>query len=57
MGVLVLTVLLSLVLVAVFVFLFLGTRREDGFGGVERHSLLPFDEDDDDAPPDSDESR
>jgi cbb3-type cytochrome oxidase subunit 3 len=49
MGVLVLTVLLSLVLVAIFIFLFLGTRKEDGFGGAERHSLLPFD-DEDEAP-------
>lgn len=41
-----LTILISLVLVAIFVMLYLATRREDGFGGAERHSLLPFHEED-----------
>ncbi|MFP4541603.1 MAG: hypothetical protein ACLFR7_08230 [Opitutales bacterium] len=41
-----LTILISLVLVAVFILLYLASRREDGFGGAERHSLLPLDEED-----------
>lgn len=45
MEVLLLTVLLSLVLVGIFLFLFLASRREDGFGGPERQSLLPLEED------------
>jgi hypothetical protein len=46
MKVLILTVLLSLVLVSLFLTLFVTSRREGSFGGPERDSLLPFDEDD-----------
>lgn len=45
MKVLLLTVLLSLVLVGIFLFLFLASRREDVFGGPERQSLLPLEDD------------
>ena len=53
MRVLVLTVLLSLILVAVFLVLFLAGRRQDGFGGAERQSLLPL-EDENEEPSDRD---
>lgn len=46
MGVLLLTVFLSLLLVAFFLFLFLGERRRDGFASSEQDALLPFEDED-----------
>lgn len=42
MGVLLLTVFLSLILAAIFVALFIGDRARRGFGSVEHEALLPF---------------
>lgn len=46
MGVLVLTVFLSLLLVTLFVFLFIGEHRKKGFGSSEQDALLPFEDED-----------
>ncbi len=46
MGVLVLTVFLSLLLVALFVVLFVAERRRKGFGSAEQDALLPFGDED-----------
>lgn len=46
MGVLLLTIFLSLLLVTLFVLLFLGERRRKGFGSPEQDALLPFGDED-----------
>jgi hypothetical protein len=46
MGVLLLTVFLSLLLVTLFVFLFVGERRKKGFRSSEQDALLPFEDED-----------
>jgi len=46
MGVLVLTIFLSLLLVALFVVLFVSERRRKGFGSSEQDALLPFNDED-----------
>ena len=46
MGVLLLTVFLSLLLVTLFVLLFLGERRRKRFGSPEQDALLPFGDED-----------
>lgn len=46
MGVLLLTVFLSLLLVTIFVLLFLHERSKRGFGSSEQESLLPFEDED-----------
>lgn len=44
MGVIVLTVFLSLILVAIFLVLFLGDRQKGQAGGAEHAALLPLEE-------------
>lgn len=46
MGVLLLTVFLSLFLVTLFLLLFLKERRGDGFRSPEQDALLPFEDED-----------
>lgn len=46
MGVLVLTIFLSLVLVSLFLVLFLRERRKHGFRSSEQDALLPFEDED-----------
>lgn len=51
MGVLLLTIFLSLVLVGLFLLLFVRERRHRGFRSAEQDALLPFE--DEDPPPHS----
>lgn len=46
MGVLLLTVFLSLLLVTLFVLMFLHERSKRGFGSSEQDALLPFNDED-----------
>ncbi|MGC9450521.1 MAG: hypothetical protein ACP5I4_03665 [Oceanipulchritudo sp.] len=46
MGVLMLTVFLSLLLVTLFIVLFIGERRRKRFGSSEQDALLPFGDED-----------
>ena len=46
MGVLLLTVFLSLLLVSLFVVLFVGERRKKRFRSSEQDALLPFEDED-----------
>ena len=46
MGVLLLTIFLSLVLVGLFLLLFVRERRRRGFRSLEQDALLPFEDED-----------
>jgi len=46
MGVLLLTVFLSLLLVTLFILLFVGERRGKSFRSTEQDALLPFEDED-----------
>ena len=46
MGVLLLTIFLSILLVSFFVVLFIGEHRKRGFGSSEQDALLPFEDED-----------
>jgi len=46
MGVLLLTIFLSILLVTFFLVLFIGEHRKRGFGSFEQDALLPFEDED-----------
>jgi cbb3-type cytochrome oxidase subunit 3 len=46
MGVLILTIFLSLILVGLFLVLFIRERRRRGFRSSEQDALLPFEDED-----------
>jgi hypothetical protein len=46
MGVLIITIFVSLVLVSLFLLLFVGERRNRGFRSSEQDALLPFEDED-----------